>query len=377
MKSTKIFKLVVTIIIYVIAAFMAVSAVGTIVAKQPFLMTAIRSNSMYPQLERGDLVILNEFSSKDSLSTKDIIVFRVEEGNYIINDWMMHRITDGNARDGFITKGDANERTDQEDMGIPPIKPEWIAGKALVLRGKPLKIPLLGHLALYAEQSKNSQLLLPIIAVILAVIIAVGELKNTKKGKHAKTEKTESLDMQLIYFFSGLTIAVMVGASMLATSRHLNLSYGVSETEEAALMGSNVGVLKIGDEVDRPLAEFNNNGFFPLLVSITTDDEQISFSRDKLILKPGQYVETQMTVKALNPGDYNSSIRVGMFFPLLPLDWIHVLAQRSYWLALIVISLIPGLPLMLYPVLDKKMRKSTAKVIRQRIRRIKGELSRS
>ncbi len=377
MKSIKIFKRVVTIIIYVIAAFVAVSTVGTIVTKQPFLMTSIRTNSMYPQLERGDLVLLNEFSSKESISKNDVIVFKVEEGNYIINDWMMHRITDGNARDGFITKGDANEQTDQDDMGIPPVKPEWIAGKALAVGGRPLKIPLLGHLALYAEQSQKNQFLLPAIAVVLAVIIAISELKGSKKGKHDKTEKAESLDMQLIYFFSGLTIAIMVGASMLATSQHLNLTYGVSETEEAALMGSNVGVLKIGDEVDRPLAEFRNNGFFPLLVSITTDDGQISFSQDKLVLKPGEYVDTQMTVKALNPGDYNSSIRVGMFFPLLPLDWIHAMAQHSYWLALIIISLIPSLPLMLYPVIDKKMRKSTASVIRRRIQRIKGALSRS
>ena len=40
-------------------------------------------------------------------------------------------------------------------------------------------------------------------------------------------------------------------------------------------MGSDVGILKVGDKVSQPLSELSNGGFFPLIGAITTNDDQI------------------------------------------------------------------------------------------------------
>ena len=71
-----------------------------------------------------------------------------------------------------------------------------------------------------------------------------------------------------------------------------------------------------------------------------------------------------MILNAEKPGTYNSIIYAGMFYPFLPSRLTYNLAANSYWLALTIVSLIPGLPLMLYPVIDRRMRRKTVKFMR-------------
>ena len=40
-----------------------------------------------------------------------------------------------------------------------------------------------------------------------------------------------------------------MGATMLASGQNLNLTYEVSEQGQGVLMGSDVGILQVGDEV--------------------------------------------------------------------------------------------------------------------------------
>jgi len=50
-------------------------------------------------------------SDKTDYSPGQIIVFHSEEDG--IREWILHRIVGGDPEQGFITKGDANEFTDQ------------------------------------------------------------------------------------------------------------------------------------------------------------------------------------------------------------------------------------------------------------------------
>ena len=49
-------KVVFNVFIYSVLIFFLAASIGTAVTGKPFLMTVIRSNSMYPVLQRGDLV---------------------------------------------------------------------------------------------------------------------------------------------------------------------------------------------------------------------------------------------------------------------------------------------------------------------------------
>ncbi|HBC30977.1 MAG TPA: hypothetical protein DC024_07010, partial [Clostridiales bacterium] len=97
---------------------------------------------------------------------------------------------------------------------------------------------------------------------------------------------------------------------------------------------------------------------------------QLKFSHTLETLNNGDELKPELTLEAKYPGNYESVIHIGLFYPLLPKSIIYNLANNSYWLALAVVSLIPGLPLMLYPIIDKTMRRKTIKEIRRKIRRI-------
>jgi hypothetical protein len=221
------------------------------------------------------------------------------------------------------------------------------------------------------ENYSKSPYTLPVLALIIGLSIGLSELfsKEKKKNKH------KNLEMQLIYFFSGVTISILMFSTMLASAENLNINYEVSELNNGVIMGSSVGILKLGDKIEKPLSELNNKGFFPTIAVINCSDNQISLSHKELFLTRGMQVNTTMTVNAIKPGKYNSTIHIGMFFPLLPQSLIYSMAKKSYWLALTMVSLIPGLPFMLYPLIDSTLRRKTIKSIRHKFRRIKTRLS--
>ncbi len=358
---------IIDIILYFIVAVVLFAAVTSAIWKKPMLFSSVRSNSMYPLFQRSDMILIKSLSSNDAVSIGDIVVFKTEEGSLSNKGWIVHRIVDGNEETGYITKGDANDYIDQASGGTPPIKREWIVSKVLTFGDAPIKIPLIGYLPLWMEKFQANPYAMPIIAVVLAAIVGVSEFVNNKKKKN---KKKGNLDLQLIYFFGGLTIAVIMGATMLATSQRIIIPYEVTESSQGIIMGSSIGIIKIGDEIEKPLSELSNKGFFPIIATITTKDEQIKIDHPLYTLEPGSEIEVEMKLKATKVGKYDTLINIGMFYPFLPSKLIYMLSVKSYWLALIIVSLIPGLPLMLYPIIDGSMRRKTIKEIRRFIRRI-------
>lgn len=347
-----------------------VAAIGSAITQKPVLLTVIRSNSMYPVWERGDMVFIVNLKENDKIINEDIIFFKTEEGSLAKKGWIAHRVVSGNLEKGFITKGDANDYTDQDLENSVPIQREWIAGKSFMIGESPLGIPKIGYLSLWAEKYQGNPYLLPVIALILAIIIAIGEMKAGKK----RHKKGHGVDLQLIYFIGGFTISIIMGGTMAASGQNLKLSYEISKDTQGILMGSNVGILQIGDEVTNPLSDLSNDGIIPSIGVITTEDEQINLSHENLYLTKGQEINSTYTLNAEKIGKYDSSIRIAIFFPFLPSSLIYFLAQKSYWLTIVLVSLVPGLPLMLYPVFDGKMRRKTIKLIKKKTRKLQSIL---
>ncbi|MEH7387276.1 signal peptidase I [Bacillus sp. JJ1521] len=362
----KLFSKVINVLLVSVVLCTLLAAVGSAITKEPVLLTVIRSNSMYPVWERGDMVIVENLNIEDNISEGDIVFFKAEKGSLAPKGWIAHRVIGGNTEEGFITKGDANKFSDQEADDTGPIEREWIAARAVEIGDNPIVIDKIGFLSLWMEKYQGNPLLLPGFALILGIIIAVGELKPGPKRK----KKGKGMELQLIYFIGGLSISIIVGGTMISSGHTLNQVYEVSEQSQGVMTGSDVGILKVGDSVSRPLSEIKNEGIFPLIGVITTNDKQIKLSHKKVTLSKGQQINTNYTVNAKKTGKYKSTIKVGLFYPLLPSSLIYFLAQKSYWLAVVGISIIPGLPLIIYPFIDGKMRRKTFKVIRKKKRKL-------
>lgn len=356
------------IILYIIVAVSLTSAITSALWDKPMFFSSVRSNSMYPLFQRGDMILIKNLPEDSPVNIGDIVLFKSESGYLSSKGWIVHRIIDGNEEIGYITKGDANDYTDQAYGGTPPIKREWISSKVLCIGKLPLKIPLVGYLPLWLEEFQANPYIMPVIAVVLAVIVGISEFMS---GNKKRKKRKPSLELQLIYFFSGLVISVIVASTMLTTSERIIIPYEISDSSHGMLTGSDIGIIKVGDKIEKPISELSNKSFFPITATITTNDEQISFSHNFITLKPGNTINATMKLDAKIPGKYQSTIYIGMFYPFLPGKLIYSLSIKSYWLALVVVSLIPGLPLMLYPLIDRKLRNKTIKEIRRLVRRIR------
>ncbi len=95
------------------------------------------SRSMWPVLDRGDLVIIKE-TSLEEIEVGTILVFRHGTGISI------HRVVRLQG-DTIVTKGDANNVEDN------PITFDDVVGRNPIWFGRPAKVPMVGQLALLMD----------------------------------------------------------------------------------------------------------------------------------------------------------------------------------------------------------------------------------
>ncbi len=142
-------------------------------------MVAIESGSMEPGMQAGDIVFIvnpSNFVDEDvehrhgvvthSMGQEqgyesfgdygDAIVFRpdgsdertaiIHRAMFYVEEGDEYTTTEGDTEiaphDGFVTKGDANERYDQEQGLSTVVRPEWVEGKAKY------RVPIIGNLRL-------------------------------------------------------------------------------------------------------------------------------------------------------------------------------------------------------------------------------------
>ena len=358
-------KFITAILIILLLLFVS-APLATLIRKKPTIAVTIRSWSMAPLITRGDLVFLWPAGEKSSFSVGQIVVFRApEEG---IHEWTLHRITGVDSQKGFITRGDANEYTDQEGSGYPPVKPEWIAGIVPTIDSKPLKIPLLGYLSLYLERSESSQTLIPVLVGALAAALVLDEIFKSKK-----TRRKEKLSQGQLCFLGGLAVALLMASLMLSGSLFITFPYGVEENP-GVLMGSNVGILALGTSQEIELAELNNSGFIPTFYFAVSSDPQVVLEQCHFTLAREDVARVTATVYAQKSGLHQASVIVGIFLPFLPPGIIGDLAQINFWLALIAVALVPAMPVFVIPYLEPRYRRRLVVFWRQRFNKFTGAI---
>ena len=126
-----------TIVLYVVFIAGAIYLAPRLLARvldTDHPMAAITSQSMYPLLKRGDIVLLQGVDKAADLKVGDIIAYNSDTGGLIL-----HRII---AIDGeeIIAQGDANLDADE------PITFDRLVGRTVSLGGRLAKLPYVGNL---------------------------------------------------------------------------------------------------------------------------------------------------------------------------------------------------------------------------------------
>jgi signal peptidase I len=105
-------------------------------------MASVTSSSMWPTLEKGDLVILKGVGKPEDIKVGDIIAFEHEGG------FAIHRViqVDGES---ITTQGDANRIPDD------PITFDKVIGRVPTLAGHLVKMPYLGNVGILVHQASD------------------------------------------------------------------------------------------------------------------------------------------------------------------------------------------------------------------------------
>jgi signal peptidase I len=147
------------------------------------------SRPFAPTLHTGDLIIVQGVKPEDIFAAPftesgrsgDILVFRVPGSNELIVHRAVGKIVEPNGMIEFITQGDHND----EPGPYSPTPAENVVGKVI------MRIPWVGHLALFMHDSTAVLLIVVLIIAVIAIEFALSEKthKKTENDQGAHVEK--------------------------------------------------------------------------------------------------------------------------------------------------------------------------------------------
>jgi signal peptidase I len=127
-------------------------------------------------LHTGDLIIVQGVNASDIHAAPypdgDIIVFHQLYGNELIVHRAIDKTVDENGRISFETKGDGNSSPDPNKVPA-----DQVVGKVV------LRIPWIGHLALFTRNSQGVYIIIALIVIIIIIELAIPLLKTEKPEK--------------------------------------------------------------------------------------------------------------------------------------------------------------------------------------------------
>lgn len=348
---------------YALVAVLLAASFGSALMGHPLLLEVEKSNSMFPLLQRGDVAIVLPLpASMAHVGT--IVLYQPTRGALAQEQFIVHRIVGGNAREGYITKGDHNAESDQAAGATTRVPPAWIKGIVPTVSGQPLRIPLVGYAALWAGGHLKHLLMLPLLGAALVLGVAL----LGRRGAPSRRRRHSRQDVLVVALLTlGLVLSVLTGALVLATSEQEVAPYMVGHTT-GVLNGSQVGMLTPGQVVHITAAHLYNTGFFPLAVAVSSPDRNMTFTPRAFWLPPGGQRTVALTLRAEGMGMHKLPIWVGLFPPLLPPNLVVLLAERSYWLALGVVALMPLLPILAYLAFAPALRRAALRLGRRALR---------
>ena len=145
----------------------SVFLIASIIISQTHVLCVVRSGSMRPVLEVGDLIIVNPFDH--NLEKGDVIVYKRPGANYLV----IHRIYEINDK-GILTKGDHNCCPD----------PYLISEENVIGKWTGIKIPCIGYFILFLRGEILGGLgaYILISLVLLFMILSIMEVRGKNAG---------------------------------------------------------------------------------------------------------------------------------------------------------------------------------------------------
>lgn len=326
---------------------------------QPILLAFVETGSMSPRLEPGDGFVAVPTQLDGSIEEGDVIVYEAEiiEGGGLTT----HRVVD-KTNQGYITKGDANPFTDQ-DNDEPPVKRGQVVAKSLQVNGYVVVIPHLGtavertqsflgsvqqHLA--ALLGTNALLGIQGLAYLFfaATLLwyGVGEWRHgTTKCRDRETSRRSGADARLVV--GAFAALLVIGATAAMIMPADTQEYGVVSAE---FESDKPTVIPMG-ESNNVTYPIGNSGVIPVITYLEPASDGVEVQPHETYVQ-GRTVENATVTLHAPPrtGYYRLYVVEHRYLAVLPLPVIRGLYEFHPWAPIVVIDALIAVPFYLVGV---------------------------
>lgn len=328
-----------------VVGMLALSLLLGAVLGQPAGLAYVETDSMEPTLNAGDGFVAVPAAIAGGVEEGDVVTYRAEELHG--GDLTTHRIVD--ERDaGYVTKGDANYVTDQ-DEGEPPVTEGQIVAVALQIDGEVVRIPHLGTAIVMMQETLDRVQwtlagLLGTTAVLgtaglgyllfgLGLLILVaGTILD--RGRRSRTDRSRSRSRKGV-FSTRLVVGAVVVFLILSSVVGMSLAggtetYGIISAEYDA---ERADIIEQGTTDTQPYT-LANAGVLPMVAVLEPTSDGIAVEPRKYYIEPGEEPEATLALTAPpETGYYLRSVTEYRYFAVLPPSMIISLHAIHPWLA--------------------------------------------
>jgi signal peptidase len=336
-----------TVVLVVVATSLVLGAV----LGQPVLLSYVETGSMEPTLEPGDGFVAIPAAVAGPVEEGDVVTFRAEEieGGGLTT----HRVV-GETDGGYVTRGDANPFTDQDDEE-PPVKDVQIVAKALQVGGEVVVIPGLGAVvtgtqdvlrtvqAALASLLGTSALLgiQGLAYLFFALTLVIYTVDASRDRGRRRRGRSRSRD-------TGLSARVVVGAfAALLVIAATAAMVGPAGTQQFGVVSAEFDserpdVIPQGESKSTTYV-VPNGGFVPVQVVLEPASEGIDVQPREVRVNGRDQVNATVTLSAPpETGYYRRFLVEHRYLAVLPAPTVRALYAFHPWAPIVVINALLG-----------------------------------
>ncbi|GAB6136329.1 signal peptidase I [Thermococcus prieurii] len=304
----------------IVLVFITGSLVGFFLDRPVFLSYAY-SKSMTPTIDKGDLFLMNPFAR--NFDVGDIIVFHRRDG------WTVHRIF-AVTEEGFITKGDNNVATDQQDGLYKPVKESDIAGKVVVVLGHPLVIRGGGAFIQSLRARLNNVYAIAFLLLVGAFLTFSGGSKRKRRTKYYRVSVKTLYAVVSVFIIAGFLFVTVASWGTLAFTYSSTLAGGQRE-----------GWYLPGSTFEKNLS-VHNNAVYPFYYFVEGGSERAELLGPNFLRLTGGS-SANVSVHVTVPKDtriYREEFSVRSYPAILPASFVIFLYSLNPYLPLVAYALL-------------------------------------
>lgn len=311
----------------------------------PIGLGYVETGSMEPTIDAGDGYVAVPAAVAGPVEEGDVVVYNAREIGG--GELTTHRVVD-ETEHGYVTRGDANPFTDQ-DNGEPHVTDGQIEATALQVNGEVVTIPHLGTAVMGLESGLESaqwtlasalgttavlgtQGLASLLLGFGLVVIGVSAVRDRRSAADRSRSRTRSrraiFDARRLVLALGVLVFVVAIATMAAMSGSTEVGIVSAEFDS-----DRSDVIPAGETATHTY-ELRNDGVVPIVTIVEPTSEGVVVD-EQVLLRYGESEDVSVAYTAPpETGYYLRSYTERSYFAVLPTPIVAELHAIHPWVAM-------------------------------------------